>query len=73
VVELRGAFRRGDHPGRRGLGGRPLPRGPRLPRRSAGRAAAASGTPQATVTGGERAGWPPAPAGRDGRRPPAVR
>ena len=32
VVELRGAQRRGDHPGPRGLGGRAVRRGARLPR-----------------------------------------
>jgi redox-sensitive bicupin YhaK (pirin superfamily) len=50
VVELRGAQRRGDHPGPRGLGGRALPRGTWPPRIPARRASAASRTPQAPLT-----------------------
>ena len=52
VVEPRGTFRRGDRPGPRGLGGRPLPRGPRLPRRSAGRARTAPGATAPAITTG---------------------
>src|SRR6185312_9983011 len=61
VVELRGAQRRGDHPGPRGLGGRALPRGTWLPRIPARRAAAARRPAETTLM--EQARWPVRPQG----------
>src|SRR5689334_6630664 len=51
VVELRGPRRRRDRAGARGLGGRAVRPGPRLPRRPADGSVAAARPPQAPLSG----------------------